>query len=325
MICEASSLNKYIEKLSNIFFIFGPEIVLRNNSSDQINKFFKEKGFTEKKIITENDYKDIQKVILENAGGSLFVTKTIIEILHKGGKIPKEISNIFEIKNINQMSNIILIIRSSLEKINKSSIWVKEMNALALLVQCNKLKQFEEKIWVKNQLDFMKEADAKKYTKRITDIFSGNLVAQQNEIKILKLIHSDSQEEVSVEQDEAEFLPYELEDKIIELDTNYALRIAKSIKKNDEHYAPLLVWIIGKIINVSIGEHQRKNSLESFGIWRNKIQTYKNFIKQNSLAKMMPLQRKVFELDLSSKGIGNITKEQFWQELDNLIIKLTSN
>jgi len=40
---------------------------------------------------------------------------------------------------------------------------------------------------------------------------------------------------------------------------------------------------------------------------------------------MMPLQRKVFELDLSSKGIGNITKEQFWQELDNLIIQLTSN
>ena len=165
MICEASSLNKYIEKSSNIFFIFGPEIVLRNNSSYQINKFFKEKGFTEKKIITENDYKDIQKVILENAGGSLFGTKTIIEILHKGAKIPKEISNIFEIKNINQMSNIILIIRSSLEKINKSSKWVKEMNALALLVQCNKLKQFEEKIWVKNQLDFMKEADAKKYTK----------------------------------------------------------------------------------------------------------------------------------------------------------------
>ena len=325
MICEALSLNKYIEKLSNIFFIFGPEIVLRNNSTDQINKFFKEKGFSEKKIITENDYKDIQKVILENAGGSLFGTRTIIEILHKGGKIPKEITNIFEIKNINQMSNIILIIRSSLEKINKSSKWVKEMNSLALLVQCNKLKQFEEKIWVKNQLDFMKEADAKKYTKRITDIFSGNLVAQQNEIKILKLIYSDTQEDVSVEQDEAEFLPYELEDKIIELDTNYALRIAKSIKKNDEHYAPLLVWIIGKIINASIGEHQRKNSLESFGIWRNKIQTYKNFIKQNSLAKMMPLQRKVFELDLSSKGIGNITKEQFWQELDNLIIKLTSN
>ena len=324
MICDSTSIEKYIDKSQNVFFTYGPEIILRNNSIDYINSFFKEKDFTEKKIITENNFSNIEQIITENAGGSLFGSKTIIEIIHSGGKVPKEITNIFEINEINRFENIVINIRSSIEKINKSTKWFKLMDNYSLIIECNKLKSFEEKIWIKSQLSFMEDVDAKKYTNRISDIFSGNLVAQQNEINILKLIYSNGDDNEKIDFDSAEFLPYELEDKIIELNTKYALRIVKSIKKNDEHYGPLLVWIIGKIINASIGGHQNKNNLEKAGIWRNKIPNYLNFMKHNSLKEIVPLQKKIFELDLASKGLAGITKDQFWQELDNMVIDLTS-
>ena len=324
MICDSTSIEKYIDKSQNVFFTYGPEIILRNNSIDYINSFFKEKDFTEKKIITENNFSNIEQIIAENAGGSLFGSKTIIEIIHSGGKVPKEITNIFEINEINRFENIVINIRSSIEKINKSTKWFKLMDNYSLIIECNKLKSFEEKIWIKSQLSFMEDVDAKKYTNRISDIFSGNLVAQQNEINILKLIYSNGDDNEKIDFDSAEFLPYELEDKIIELNTKYALRIVKSIKKNDEHYGPLLVWIIGKIINASIGGHQNKNNLEKAGIWRNKIPNYLNFMKHNSLKEIVPLQKKIFELDLASKGLAGITKDQFWQELDNMVIDLTS-
>ena len=38
-----------------------------------------------------------------------------------------------------------------------------------------------------SEWDFMSEKNAKEYTERITDIYSGNLIAQNNEISILKL------------------------------------------------------------------------------------------------------------------------------------------
>ena len=38
----------------------------------------------------------------------------------------------------------------------------------------------------------------------------------------------------------------------------------------------------------------------------------------------MPLQKKLYELDLAAKGLTRITKDQFWQELDNMVIELTS-
>ena len=328
MICEATSLTKYIDKSPRLFFIFGPEIILKNTSIDQINEFYKKNGFTEKKAIFEKNFKDIERILIENAGGSLFGSKTIIEIFHNGGKIPKEITNIFEIPNINKMENIVIIIRSALEKINQATKWVKKMNDISLIVQCAKLKPYEEKVWVKGKLTFMNEEDAKNYTDRITDMFSGNLVAQNNEINVLKLTYSEESNNVDIGIDDAEFLPYQLEDKIIELNTNYALRISKSIKKNDDHYGPLLVFIMGKIINTSVSAYQNINtnsSLEKAGIWKSKIPAYVNFIKKNTLKKMMPLQKKVYELDLAAKGLAGITKDQFWQEIDNMIIDLTSN
>ena len=327
MICEATSLTKYIDKSPRLFFIFVPEIILKNTSIDQINEFYKKNGFTEKKAIFEKDFKDIERILIENAGGSLFGSKTIIEIFHNGGKIPKEITNIFEIPNINKMENIVIIIRSAVEKINQATKWVKKMNDISLIVQCAKLKPYEEKVWVKGKLTFMNEEDAKNYTDRITDMFSGNLVAQNNEINVLKLTYSEESNNVDIGIDDAEFLPYQLEDKIIELNTNYALRISKSIKKNDDHYGPLLVFIMGKIINTSVSAYQNINtnsSLEKAGIWKSKIPAYVNFIKKNTLKKMMPLQKKVYELDLASKGLAGITKDQFWQEIDNMIIDLTS-
>ena len=325
MICESTSLHKYINKSSNIFFVFGPEIVLKNNSVDLINQFLKEKSFNEKKIITESDYSKIESTILENASGSLFGSKIIIEINHLKGKIPKEIVNIFEMQDIKRFNDIALIIKSSIEKINKNTKWVKLLDSLGLIVECNKLKSYEEKAWVKNQLNFMNESDARDYSTRIADIFSGNLIAQQNEINILKLTYCEENKDKKIGIDNAEFLPYQLEDKIIELDTKYALRITKSIKKNDDHYGPLLVWIIGKVINTCIGSHQDNISLEKAGIWKNKIPNYLNFIKKNPLKKMLVLQKKVYELDLASKGLGGISKDQFWQELDNMVINLTSN
>ena len=48
-------------------------------------------------------------------------------------------------------------------------------------------------------------------------------------------------------------------------------------------------------------------------------------MKHNSLKEIVPLQKKIFELDLASKGLAGITKDQFWQELDNMVIDLTSS
>ena len=325
MICNATSIKKYLDKSPKIFFLFGSEIVLINDSADQINDFFVSKGFSERIILTKENFKDAQKIIMQNAGGSLFGSKVIIEIIHNssGTTLPKDILSIFDTQN---SDNVVIIFRSTIKKVNKNSAWVKLIDSKALIVECNKLKTYEEKAWVKDRLDFMNKIEVNEYTERLTSMFSGNLVAQNNEINLLKITYSKNTENKKIEYDDAEFMPYELEDKIIELDTKNAIRIIHTIKKNEDHYAQYLVSIVGGIISTSISMFQNKKlSLEDLGIWRSKVPGYKKFITKCNIKKLMPLQKQIYHLDLASKGLAGITKEQFWYELENMVVQLTSN
>ena len=326
MKCESLALNKYLDKSPNIFFLYGPEVVLRNNSKDILKKYLVTKGFHEKRLITREYFDQIEQTIIESSSGSLFGSKLIIDIHHDQGRIPEQITRIFEIANIDNNENIAIIINSHNEKLNSSTKWVKKMDQLSLIVECKKLKSFEEKIWLKNQLKFVDEDDKKSFIENIYEMNIGNLVAQQNEIDILKLIYKNGMKASGIfENDSAEFLPFDLEDEIIALNTSHALRIVNSIKESEAHYAPLLVWIIGKIINNSTAAKQNssaKSSLQKSGVWGNKMSSYINFIKIHSLQKLVSLQKNIYELDLTNKGLN---KRIFWDDIDNLIIKMTTN
>ena len=325
MICNATSIKKYLDKSPKMFLIYGSEIVLINDSADQINDFFLKKDFSERIILTKENFRDAQKIVMQNSGGSLFGSKIIIEIIHNssGASLPKDILGIF---NIDNLENVVIIIRSAIKKINKNTAWFKLIDSKALVIECNKLKAYEEKTWVKNRLDFMNVTDIKDYTERLTNMFAGNLVAQNNEINLLKLTYAKDSENKNLDYDDAEFMPYELEDKIIDLDTKNALRIINTIKKNEEHYAQYLVSIVGSIINTSISIYQNKKlSLEKLGVWKTKIPGYKKFITKSNIKKLMPLQKKIYHLDLASKGLSGISKEQFWYELENMVVRLTSS
>ena len=151
MKCDSLSLPKYIDKSEKIFFIYGDEIVLQNNARDYICNFYKKNGFDEKKIITSKDFPNISQIITQNAGGSLFGSRIIVEIIHEGGKIPKDIMDVLSFKNID---NLVFIIRSSISKISKKASWIKQMDQSAMIIECNKLKSFQEKAWLKDQLIF---------------------------------------------------------------------------------------------------------------------------------------------------------------------------
>jgi len=324
--CESLALNKYLDKSPNVFFLYGSEVVLRNNSKDTLKKHLHAKGFYERRIITKEHFDQIEQTIIESSNGSLFSSKLIIDIYHDQGKIPDQIIKIFELDNISNNENIAIIINSHNEKLNSANKWVKKMDQYALIVECKKLKSFEEKIWLKNQLEFINEADKKKFIQNIYEMNIGNLVAQQNEVDILRLIYKNGMEASGIFiNDSAEFIPFELEDEIIAFNTNRALRIINTIKELEAHYAPLLVWIIGKVINNSTAAKQNSNpqsSLQKSGVWSNKISSYINFMKVHSLQKLIDLQKNIYELDLTTKGLN---KRNFWNDIDNIIIKMTSN
>ena len=144
MKCESLSLGKYLEKSQNIFFIFGSEVVLRNNSKDLIKEYLSQKGFHGRRLITKENFDNIEQIIIESSGGSLFGSKLIIDISHDQGRLPDKIEKKFQIENIFNNENIAIIINSHNEKLNSKTKLYKAMEKNALIIECSKLNRQEE-------------------------------------------------------------------------------------------------------------------------------------------------------------------------------------
>jgi hypothetical protein len=54
-------------------------------------------------------------------------------------------------------------------------------------------------------------------------------------------------------------------------------------------------------------------------VWNNKVGDYRALMSKFELKDMIGFQRKVFQLDLSNKGIN---KANFWERLNDLIMEL---
>lgn len=324
MKCDGLSYQKYINKGLNIFFLFGPEVVLKNNAKDDIRVHLAAQGFVEKKIVKDKEIDRLDKVITESIGGSLFASKIIIEISHTKGKIPESIQSIADMDYVRSRDDIAIIIDSHVDKVSSSLKWFKKMEEIALIIESKKLKSFEEKIWLKQQLSFIDSSKRSDLVNKISALSSSNLVAQQNEIKLLKLMSSpENIYNNEPMKDQAEFMPFELEDRIIKGDVKGAIRIVNSIKELESHYAALLVWVVGKIINNAASAMQSSRpdaALIKLGVWNNKVGDYKALMSKFELKDMINFQKKVFQLDLSNKGIN---KANFWERLTDLIMELT--
>ena len=324
MKCDGLSYQKYINKGLNIFFLFGPEVVLKNNAKDDIRVHLAAQGFVEKKIVKDKEIDRLDKAITESIGGSLFASKIIIEISHTKGKIPESIQSIADMDYVRSRDDIAIIIDSHVDKVGSSLKWFKKMEEIALIIESKKLKSFEEKIWLKQQLSFIDSSKRSDLVNKISALSSSNLVAQQNEIKLLKLMSSpENIYNNEPMKDQAEFMPFELEDRIIKGDVKGAIRIVSSIKELESHYAALLVWVVGKIINNAASAMQSSRpdaALIKLGVWNNKVGDYKALMSKFELKDMINFQKKVFQLDLSNKGIN---KANFWERLTDLIMELT--
>lgn len=121
-------------KISKYFFIYGSEVVLRNNSKDLIKKYLSQKGFNERRLITKENFDQIEQIIIESSGGSLFGSKLIIDISHDQGRLPDKLEKIFQIENIFNNENITIIINSHNEKLNTKTKLYKAMEKMHLLL-----------------------------------------------------------------------------------------------------------------------------------------------------------------------------------------------
>ena len=307
------------------FLLTGNEFILKEDAVNTILHDLKNNGFKEKVSVYQDDLDKVQEIISRNVGGSLFQENLIIHIKHTSGKFPEKIKLILENNEIFESSNIALIIESSIEKTPATGTWINSFDANGLIINCNKLKLVEEKIWLKRQLDFL--------PKDLLPIFGGsifqnnesNLLGQKNEVEILKLLFL-GQEVENLKTDHIIFgsgiTAFELEDLLITRNFKKALQTIHFMRENDRQNSAPIIWIIAKVINSclsSLKASNKKSALINCGVWSSKINLYLNLIKKSKDNEFSNLSEEILKIDLINKGL---LKAETWEQIERVILKL---
>ena len=309
-----------------ISLIHGKEMILKNEVKDFLTKDFAVQGFDETIIFDTNELDGLLLAIQNNLGGGLFGSQLIIKIVHSEGRFPKALSEILEKIDLNNMSNIKIIIDSVSESISSNTKWIKDNKELIQIIECKKLKPLDEKKWLRDRLNFLDKKDADKVAKHLFDLNSSNLVAHRNDIEILKILHSAEKDSVSLENSISSSIhaPYELEDCILSLNEKKSIKILRQIKQNDPSSLALVIWVLDKLISTSLMAKKSaspKKYLENAKMWSTKITLYLSFIKKME-ASLLSFSKDIFEIEKTFKGIKRFDA---WKEVERLIIKICTS
>ena len=306
--------------------IHGKEMILKNEVKDFLAKDFANQGYGETIIFEANESDDLLSAIQNNLGGGLFGSQIIIKIVHSEGRFPKALSEILEKIDLNNLSNIKIIIDSISESISPNTKWIKDNKEFIQIVECTKLKPLDEKKWLRDKLNFLDKKDADRVARHLFELNSSNLVAHRNDIETLKILHTAEKDSVSLENSISSSIhtAYELEDCLLNLDEKKSIKILRQIKQNDPNSLALVIWVLDKLISTSLMAKKSsspKRYLENTKMWNSKISLYLSFIKKME-SNLLNLSKDIFEIEKTFKGIKRLDA---WKEVERLIIKICAN
>ena len=323
---KVNCLNFATSKNSRYSFLYGSELVIKQDIADQILQSLKLAGFNDKVSLHQDELDKAEEIISRNVGGSLFQQKLILHLKHTSGKFPEKIKMILENQHLYNSDNLALIVESSIEKTPASGAWIKYIDEQGLIVNCSKLKTNEEKIWLKRQLEFLPKSLLPMFGGSIFQNNEGNLLGQMNEVRLLKLLFNSKQEIDETETTNIVFhsglSAFELEDVIIDRKFEKVLQTINFLKEHDSQNSAPLIWMIAKIINSCLEATlatNKKSALIKSGVWSSKIGQYLSLTKNSKASEFMRLSDQMLRLDLINKGI---IKSNVWEQIEKIILQL---
>lgn len=311
---SANQLNAHLKKsLLPCYLVTGDEPLLVQEALDQIRAAARAQGFGSRELFiatTGFDWTD-----LRNASGnlSLFAEKRVFELRLPTGK-PGVKGGATIIEMIERAGDDLLFVvsASKLDRSGAASKWAKALEAAGGYTQVWPVALRELPAWINTRMQNSGLQPDREAVRLIADRVEGNLLAAQQEIEKLRLLHGEgpiSAEDVDAAVvDSSRFDVYKLVDAAVAGDAARAVRILAGIRT--EGIEPVIVmWALTREIrslarladsiqsgvDLSIG-------LRKAGVWQNRQGLVRACIGRHQAADFYKLMKLCARADAAAKG-----------------------
>lgn len=311
---SANQLNSHLKNsLLPCYLVTGDEPLLVQEALDTIRAEAREQGFGARELYvatTGFDWTD-----LRNAAGnlSLFAEKRIVELRLPTGKPGvKGGATIVEMTELAGDDLLIVVSAPKLDRSGAASKWVKALEAAGGYTQIWPVAARELPAWINARMKNAGLQPDRDAVRLIADRVEGNLLAAQQEIEKLRLLHGDgpiSAEDVDAAVvDSSRYDVYKLVDAAVGGDAARAVRILAGVRT--EGIEPVIVmWALTRELrtlarladSIQSGV-DLSTSLRKAGVWQNRQGLVRACVGRHQAADFYDLIQLARKADAAAKG-----------------------
>lgn len=325
-------LSSHLERgLSGIYLIAADEPLLVGDAADAVRHAAKAQGFTERTTyFVERGFRwDAVKAGSDSL--SLFATRRIIELRmaspKPGDAGAKLIRSLAEQGDPDRLT--IISIQSRLDSSASRSVWVKTVEKHGVVVDIRPVTRAELPAFIRQRAGRYGLTLAADGAEALADRVEGNLLAADQELAKLALIHDDARIDADTVlrsvATSARFDVFRLGDAVISGDLARAMTVLDGLRA-EGIAAPLVVWSL--VREITLLARLKSGAAKGRGvdelmadqhIWQSRRPAIRRALGRYSNARLRYLVQRAAAVDRAVKGLD---RTPVWEAVTGLVLEL---
>jgi len=328
----ANQLSSHLDKtLLPCYLVTGDEHLLVQEALDSIRAIARQQGFGSRELFVQTTGFDWGEIASAGGNLSLFAEKRIIELRLPTGKPGVKGSAAISDFATDVAEDLLFIVSApKLDRNSQKAKWVKALDAAGGVIQVWPIGIRELPAWINDRMKragLQPERDA---VRMIADRVEGNLLAAQQEIEKLRLLHGEGPVTVNdvdaAVADSSRFDVYKLVDAAVGGNSARAIRILGGVRS--EGVEPVIVmWALTRELRMlaSLSENIRSGTdlssgMRKAGVWQNREALVRACIGRHQSTGFYPLLQLARQADAAAKGQ---MRADPWQLATRIVMELS--
>ena len=316
---------------ASLYFAFGSEILLVEQSLTTIKDAAKKLGFDERFRFDIDGNFSWDAIFNLISSPSLFADKRIIECRLTTGKIGVKGSKALSELTEGLPDDIMLIISSGkLDMAQQKSKWFKALDKKGVIIQHWEVQSEQLVGWIVNHMSQLGLSSSNEVANAIAYCTEGNLLATMQEIQKLQIAYPDGNidlnEYLSQIDQQSQYTVFGMIDAALKGDTDKVYKIFSSLVDDSTPPVILISSLYREIKNLVTMSIELKTNqtidtiFSNHRVWQKRKPLIAIALKKHSYQQLQKLLLKLGRIDRSLKGMDNLN---VYDELQSVVITLS--
>lgn len=326
-------LNTQLERgLAPFYLLTGQDLLLVNESKDQIVRYARFQQFDEKTELTLNAETKWDDLFDQVQSQGLFSARQIVILNFPDSLTANQQKQLATLLAFSHSDLLFILHAPKFSKQTEKQAWFNQIESHCVIINCQTPDINKLPTWLNYRAKSMQLQLEPETIQFLCYSYEGNLLALKQVLHILQLQCSDKpiglNRAKEVVEQSAQFTPFQWVDALLSGKTARAVRILKHLQNEDAQPVALLRIIQKELMillemtrqpeRVTFSQQMLSSSnlrseFDRLKIWQNRRTLYQQFVQRHSYRKLYQLIQALAELE---RQIKQDFSEEIWLELE---------